>query len=131
MSPPMSSEPITITKAANRKPTPSQTPGMHREEAFSSGEMWAGYVKSDPKSPSGWHHHGENESYIFVLEGQLRFEFGIGGAEAVEAGPGDFVRVPKNTIHRENNPGATVGKFVVFRFGTGPPNFNVDGPPRE
>jgi len=121
---------ITLVKASERRPTPSQTPGMSREEAFSGDGIWAGYVRSAPKTPSGWHHHGDHESLIYILEGKLRFEFGPGGRDVVEAGPGDFVRVPKNTVHRENNPSGTEGKFVVIRFGTGPPNTNVDGPPK-
>lgn len=126
--PAMAEERITLVKPAQRKPTASQTPGMFREEAFASKDVWAGYVRSTPKSPSAWHHHGDHESYIFVLEGKMRFEFGPGGKEAVEAEPGDFVRVPRNTVHRENNPSSTEGRFVVLRFGSGPPNFNVEGP---
>jgi len=119
---------ITLIKAGDRRPAPSQTPGMIREEACSGDGVWAGFVRAAPQTPSGWHHHGENESIIYVLEGRLRIEFGPGGREAVEAGPGDFVRVPRHAIHRENNPSASEGKFIVVRFGSGPPNTNMAGP---
>lgn len=124
----MADDRITLVRPADRKPTASQTPGMVREEAFAANGVWAGHVRTAPGTPSGWHHHGDHDSYIYVLEGRLRFEFGAGGSEAVEAGPGDFVRIPKNTIHRENNPSTTEGRLVVLRFGSGPPNVNVDAP---
>lgn len=102
---------------------------MDREEAFSNDQMWAGFVRSAPKTPSGWHHHGEHESLIYVVEGILRLEFGKGGKETIEARPGDFVRVPRHVVHRESNPSSTEGRFVVVRMGSGAPNFNVEGPP--
>jgi uncharacterized RmlC-like cupin family protein len=30
---------------------------------------------------SGWHHHGDHESVIYVLSGALRMEFGSGGSD--------------------------------------------------
>jgi hypothetical protein len=53
---------------------------------------------------------------------------GSGGASIVEAGPGDFLHVPKVAIHRESNPGDTRSRIVVVRAGEGPPVVNVDGP---
>ena len=47
---------------------------------------------------------------------------------AVEAGPGDFLYVPKGAIHRETNPGDTESQIVVVRAGQGPPVINVDAP---
>ncbi len=121
---------ITIVKATARRPAPSQTPGMIREEAFAGDGVWAGYVRSEPNKPSGWHTHGDHDNYIYIIEGRLRFQFGVDAKDIVEAGPGDFVRVPPHTVHREDNPSPNEGKFVVLRFGgKGPPNVNVDGPP--
>ena len=55
-------------------------------------------------------------------------ESGPGGAEVVEAGPGDFLHVPKGAIHREANPGDEESHIIVVRAGRGPAVINVDGP---
>jgi uncharacterized RmlC-like cupin family protein len=55
-------------------------------------------------------------------------EFGPGGAEAFDAGPGDFVYVPRGAIHREGNPADAPGDIMVVRAGTGDSVVNVDGP---
>ena len=104
------------------------TPGMHREQALDTGGMWAGYVTTDARAVSAWHHHGDHESTIYVLSGALRMEFGAGGRHVLDAGPGDFLYVPPHTIHREGNPTAEQSAIVVVRGGTGPPVVNVDGP---
>ena len=104
------------------------TPGMHREQALDTGSMWAGYVTTDAGAVSGWHHHGEHESTIYVLSGALRMEFGPGGRDVLDAGAGDFLYVPPHAVHREGNPTAARSVIVVVRGGTGPPVINVDGP---
>jgi uncharacterized RmlC-like cupin family protein len=77
------------------------TPGMTRAQAVATGTMWAGFVSTDAGMVSGWHHHGEYETSIYVISGALRMEYGPAGAEALEAAPGDFVYVPPHAIHRE------------------------------
>jgi uncharacterized RmlC-like cupin family protein len=67
------------------------TPGMVREDAIALDGFWAGFVKTDAGMTSSWHHHGDNESAIFVISGALRLEFGAGGKETFEAKPGDFI----------------------------------------
>jgi uncharacterized RmlC-like cupin family protein len=104
------------------------TPGMTREEALSTGTMWAGFVTTEAGMVSGWHHHGEYETTIYVVSGALRMEFGPGGADVLEAGPGDFLYVPAHAIHREGNPSEVDSTLVVVRAGTGDPVTNVDGP---
>ena len=78
---------------------------------------------------SGWHHHGAYESAIYVLSGALRMEFGPGGTEVLDAGPGDFVYVGAGAVHRESNPSNEESRIVVVRSGSGEPVMNVDGPP--
>ena len=104
------------------------TPGMVRAQAFSGDGIWAGTVRVAPGTASGWHHHGDYETYAEIVEGLARFEFGPGGDGAVDGGPGDFVRIPAHTVHRETNPGSTESTVVLFRVGSGAPVFNVDGP---
>lgn len=104
------------------------TAGMVRETAVKSDDVWVGIVRAAPQRPSGWHHHGEHDTYAYVQSGAIEFEFGPGGAEQVEAGPGDFVHVPAGVVHREVNPAEEEGSVVLVRVGSGPPVINVDGP---
>ena len=106
----------------------SPTPGMVREEAVSTAGMWAGLARTDSGVVSGWHHHGEYESTIYVLSGLLRMEFGPNGTEILEARPGDFLYVARGAVHRESNPSDIESQIVVVRSGSGEPVFNVDGP---
>lgn len=104
------------------------TPGMVRERAIDVDGLWAGYVTTEPGAASGWHHHGDYETSIYVVDGALRMEFGAGGNDVIEASAGDFLRVPPHAVHREANPGSDASHLVVVRAGHGPPTINVDGP---
>lgn len=104
------------------------TLGMVREQAIVTDGMWAGFVRTEGHMTSGWHHHGDYDTTIYVLTGVLRMECGPGGASVVEAGPGDFVHVPKEAVHRESNPADADSHLVVVRAGHGPPTVNVHGP---
>jgi uncharacterized RmlC-like cupin family protein len=85
-------------------------------------------VHTEPGAVSGWHHHGDHETSLYVVAGGMRLDFGPGGAESVLAGPGDFLHVPAGVVHREANPGADVSTVVVARAGVGAPTVNVDSP---
>lgn len=113
---------------ADERTEGSPTPGMTREEAISTDHMWSGFVRTEAGMVSGWHHHGNYESSIFVMTGGLVMEFGPGGAERLEAGPGDFLYIAPWAVHREGNPTDAESHIVVTRAGEGPPVTNVDGP---
>jgi uncharacterized RmlC-like cupin family protein len=104
------------------------TKGMDRRRAFEAPGLWAGIVDTAPGAVSGWHHHGEHESSLYIVEGAMRLEFGPGGGSVVEARAGDFVHVPARVVHRESNPDPTVSRAVIARAGEGVPTVNVDGP---
>jgi uncharacterized RmlC-like cupin family protein len=118
---------ILVVTPGERRAGPA-TPGMVREEAFAGERMWSGTARTEPGMVSGWHHHGEYETTIYVLSGALRMEFGPGGADTVEAGPGDFVYVPRGVVHREANPSEEPADLVLVRAGQGESTVNVDGP---
>jgi uncharacterized RmlC-like cupin family protein len=99
---------------------------MARQEAIATDGLWAGFVRTEAGTASAWHHHGAYESSIYMIEGTLRFEYGPGGTESVEAGPGDFIYVPKYCVHREVSHDDT--RAIVVRGGHGAPVFNADGP---
>ena len=126
----LQSEQVRVVTPRDRRPGPP-TRGMDRQEAFATDGTWSGFVRTEAGTVSGWHHHGEWESVIYVLTGALRMEFGPDGADTVDAGPGDFVYVPKGAVHRESNPSAEPADIIVVRAGAGGEStFNVDGPAR-
>ena len=104
------------------------TSHMIREEALATEGMWAGLVRTEAHMTSGWHHHGEYDTSVYVLSGTIRMECGPGGSTVVEAASGDFLHVPKRAIHREGNPSDAESQVIVVRAGHGPPTVNVDGP---
>jgi uncharacterized RmlC-like cupin family protein len=105
-----------------------RTQGVLREAAVDTDGMWAGFVTTDPGMDSGWHHHGDLESTIYVLSGAMRLEFGPGGREVIDAQPGEFVYVAPHAIHREGNPTNEPATLIVARAGSGDPVTNVEGP---
>ncbi|MGH8990497.1 MAG: cupin domain-containing protein [Acidimicrobiia bacterium] len=120
-------EPVSFIPPADRVAQPSG--GMVREQAVATAGMWAGLARTQPGADSGWHHHGDYESTIYVVSGQMQMESGPGGGTVVVGGPGDFLYVPPGAIHRESNPGNTESHLVVVRGGgSGPPVISVDGP---
>jgi len=120
---------IRVIRSAEREIAEADaTSGMVREQALAEGGVWAGLVRTAPGRPSGWHHHGEHDTYFYVDSGRVRMEFGPEGKKVVEAAPGDFVHVPKGVVHRELNPTVDEGAVILVRVGTGPAVVNVDGP---
>ncbi|HEU5035877.1 MAG TPA: cupin domain-containing protein [Nocardioides sp.] len=118
---------VTCVHPADRE-VADPTPGKTREQAIEVPGLWSGFVRSEPGAASGWHHHGEHDTAVYVIEGNVRIEFGPGGERSVEAGPGDFVHIPRHVVHREVNPGPVASQEVITRSGTGPLTINVDGP---
>ena len=121
------SDPARVVRPTERVEA-DPTPGMRRERAIDVEGLWAGLVRTAPGMTSGWHHHGDYDTSIYVASGTLRMESGPGGADIVTAHAGDFVHVPKGAIHREGNDGDRESHLVVVRAGHGPPTVNVDGP---
>jgi uncharacterized RmlC-like cupin family protein len=101
---------------------------MVREEGVSVDGLWAGFVRTEAGMTSGWHHHGEYETAIYIIDGIFRIEFGADGSEVIEATAGDFLHVPPGAVHREHNPGAEESHVIVVRAGHGEAVTNVDGP---
>jgi uncharacterized RmlC-like cupin family protein len=120
-------DPVRLIRPADRVEG-ERTPGMTREQAVAIEGMWAGLVRTEAHMITGWHHHADYDTSIYVVDGVLKMESGPGGTEVVEAGPGDFMHVPKGAIHREGNPTDQESRVVVVRAGRGPAVINVDGP---
>jgi uncharacterized RmlC-like cupin family protein len=106
-----------------------QTAAITRRQAFAGEDRWVGHVSTQAGEWSGWHHHGETDTYLYVLSGSLEFEFGP-ERERVSTGPGDFAHVPRGVVHRERTAPGQPGEAVLVRIGRGPAVVNVEEPPR-
>jgi uncharacterized RmlC-like cupin family protein len=120
---------VRIVKAADRiTPPGASTPGVNREQAFADQERWVGFATTEPGVKSGWHHHGEHDTFFYVVRGSIELESGPGGDDRATAEAGDFVHVPAGVVHREGTPPGPPAEAVVVRVGRGPAVIPVDGP---
>jgi uncharacterized RmlC-like cupin family protein len=88
-----------------------QTSGLSRQVAFDSRNpdatvMSAFLTTVQPGAATGAHHHGDQETILYVLEGTARYRWGDHLEHVAEAGPGDFVFIPAHTVHQEINASA-------------------------
>ena len=118
---------VTCIHPADRR-VADPTPGKVREQGIAVDGLWSGVVRTEPGVASGWHHHGDHETSVYVIEGTVSIEYGPGGARFADAGPGDFLHIPGGLVHREVNRGSTASQEIITRSGTGPLTVNVDGP---
>ena len=102
----------------------SQTGGMQRFAAISgmtvgSEKLWMGETHVSPGVASANHHHGESETAIFVRSGHPEFVFHDGVGEVrIRTEPGDYIFVPPNLPHREENPDASEPAVVMIARST-------------
>ena len=120
-----------VVGASERRPATGLPTGSIGEEAFADPGAWVGFIKLPPGATSGWHHHGEWDSYAVVLAGVLRWEYGEGGGQAIEVRAGDTGRMPAHVVHRDVSAGEEPLDMVLFRAGEGELTFNVPGPQPE
>ena len=119
----------TIVRAQDRvREAALQTTGVLREQAFAADDAWVGVVTTEPGEMSAWHHHGDHETFAYVMSGLKRIEYGPSGTRSLTAAPGDFIHLPKSLLHREGNPSGDLSRSIAFRVGTGPATINVDRP---
>jgi uncharacterized RmlC-like cupin family protein len=118
----------SVIRADERRPASGLPEGSAGEEAFHDEGAWVGILKLAPGAASGWHHHGGWDSYAYVLEGVLRWEFGVGGSDAVVVEAGSVGRMPARLIHRDVSAGDGSLHLVLFRTCQGPLTIDVDGP---
>lgn len=115
---------LRLIRPHERTTATAQTPGMQREAAIDpalagSKGLWAGYVVTGPGSRSAPHHHGDAESGIYVLRGRIRMSFGDRLEDSFVAEPGDFIYVPPQVVHVEENLSETEpAEVIVFRNAT-------------
>ena len=109
-----------------------QTEGMDRRsgvtpETAGSVNLWSGHVTTPGGAVAGAHHHGDAESAIYMLSGRARFRWGARLEHERIAEPGDFIYVPPNVVHSEENMSAVEPVvFVVTRNAGTMTTVNVD-----
>ncbi len=104
----------------------AQTGGMLRSAAISGDltgarELWMGRTVVLPGTSSGDHHHGSSETGIYVVSGNPVFVFRdpeSGSLVRLETSPGDYVWVPPQVPHREENPSPDTEAVVVIARST-------------
>src|SRR5579884_292526 len=100
------------------------------ESTVGSQKIWLGHVELGPGLVSAVHHHGEAESGIYIISGHARFYTGERLDKAYEAQAGDFVWVPPNVVHVEQNVSPTEPvHMVVARSTQANLTFNLETPP--
>jgi len=125
---------IKVVRPSDRDSGTAQTAGMVREagvsrETSGATTIWSGYVKGPPGMASGVHHHGDCETAIYVISGRARFHFGPQLERAVDVQAGDFLFVPPNEVHVEENLSQSDPvELVVSRGCSGILTVNVPDP---
>ncbi len=123
----MSDVPRAVPLSALIEPPELQTAGMRRGQAFAGEDRWIGYVSTTPGEWSGWHHHGDHDTYFYVLAGSIEFEYGPEHATAA-VGLHEFGHVPAHVVHRERTGPGPTGEILLVRIGRGPSVINTGDP---
>ena len=123
---------VRVIRAGGMRRAGTTTPGMDRHEAFADEGAWTGTVKTEAGVITGWHVHAGYDTYVYVLSGSARIEYGPGGRLGEDAGPGDFMLIPRGLVHREGTSVGSSGmEAVLVRVGHGELVTNVGGPDPE
>ena len=113
LSKPKASSTISVVRPAELSSATQQTPGSLRMSAISAmhgiaSSLWAGIFVVEPSAKTGIHHHGEQDTVIYVLEGEAHVRWGKCGEHSATVGAGDFLHVPRWLPHQELNPSGSI-----------------------
>jgi len=122
---------VKVVRAGELDGNTPQTPGMTRAAAIThartgANQLWAGTVVVQPEAKTGPHHHGEQETVLYVVKGRVRMRWGERLEFSEEAVAGDFIYVPPYVPHQEINGSADeICEAVVVRNGREPVVVNL------
>jgi quercetin dioxygenase-like cupin family protein len=89
-------------------------PGDHYTFLVTGAESGGAYFAMEALVPPGGgpppHIHSREDETFFLLEGEIRFTL---GEETVTAGPGDFVNVPRGTVHCFTNAAGETARMIL------------------
>jgi uncharacterized RmlC-like cupin family protein len=100
---------ISVVHPAELSSETQQTSGSLRMSAIAAmngivSSLWAGMFVVEPSAKTGIHHHGKQDTVVYVLEGEASVRWGKFGEHSVTVGAGDFLHVPSWLPHQELNP---------------------------
>lgn len=122
---------ILVVGADERDGDTPQTPGLVREVAFDARNPDARHLSAFrsivlPGAATGAHHHGDQETVLYVISGIARYRWGNRLDNLIEAGPGDFVLIPAHIVHQEINASIDAETvWAVVRSGADPVVVNL------
>ncbi len=89
-------------------------PGDHYTFLVTGEESGGAYFAMEAFVPPGGgpppHVHRREDETFYVVEGRIEFRL---GDDLIEAGPGDFVNVPRGTVHCFRNAGSDTARMVL------------------
>jgi quercetin dioxygenase-like cupin family protein len=89
-------------------------PGDHYTFLVTGAESGGAYFAMEALVPPGGgpppHIHTREDETFYLLEGNVEF---LLGDRTVVAGPGDFVNVPRGTVHRFQNTGTETARLLL------------------
>jgi quercetin dioxygenase-like cupin family protein len=89
-------------------------PGDHYTFLVTGEESGGAYFAMEALVPPGGgpppHIHTREDETFYLLEGNVEF---VLGEEAIVAGPGDFVNVPRGIVHRFQNTGTETARMIL------------------
>ena len=89
-------------------------PGDHYTFLVTGEESGGAYFAMEALVPPGGgpplHIHRNEEETFYVLEGEMEFRL---GEDTITAGAGDFVNVPRGTVHRFENTGTKTARLLL------------------
>jgi uncharacterized RmlC-like cupin family protein len=100
---------ISIVHPAELSSETHQTSGSLRKSAIAAmhgivSSLWAGIFVVEPSPKTGIHHHGEQDTVVYVLEGAAVVRWGEFGEHSATVSASDFLHVPSWLPHQELNP---------------------------
>lgn len=121
MSQPGSNSAISVVHPAELSSETQQTPGSLRMSAIAAmhgivSPLWAGIFVVEPSAKTGIHHHGEQDTVVYVLEGEACVRWGDLGEHSATVKAGYFLHVPSWLPHQEiNSSKEHTFRWVVVR----------------
>ena len=89
-------------------------PGDHYTFLVTGKESGGAYFAMEALVPPGGgpppHIHRREDETFYLIEGGVEF---VLGEDTITAGPGDFVNVPRGTVHCFRNTGAATARMIL------------------
>src|ERR1700753_4442884 len=94
---------VRVVRQSELSDKTPQTSGLLPQVAFDSrnpdAKVLSAFLSTVlPGAATGAHHHGDQETILYVLEGTARYRWGDRLEHVAEAGPGDFVFISAHTV---------------------------------